>query len=54
MSGVRQADIDVVERRRLTSEEKEEPTRLRREYRRAREDVEIPKCLMAFLAEETR
>lgn len=40
--------------RRLTTEEKDELTRLRRENRRLREDVEIFKRATAFFAKETR
>ncbi len=51
---VKQADIDDGGRPGVTSEEKEELTRLRRENRRLREDVEILKRATAFFAKETR
>ena len=52
---VRQADIDAVVRSDgLTSAEREELTRLRRENRRLTEDVEILKRATAFFAKETR
>ena len=52
---VRQADIDAgVRTDGLTSAEREELTRLRRENRRLAEDVEILKRATAFFAKETR
>jgi transposase len=52
---VRQADIDAgVRSDGLTSAEREELTRLRRENRRLAEDVEILKRATAFFAKETR
>ena len=51
---VKQAEIDGGQRPGLASEEKEELTRLRRENRRLREDVEILKRATAFFAKETR
>jgi transposase len=52
---VRQADLDVgVRSDGLTSAEREELTRLRRENRRLAEDVEILKRATAFFAKETR
>ena len=52
---LRQADIDAgVRSDGLTSAEREELTRLRRENRRLTEDVEILKRATAFFAKETR
>ena len=51
---VQQAEIDQGERPGLTTEEREELTRLRRENRSLREDVEILKRATAFFAKETR
>src|SRR3954447_11641182 len=52
---VRQADLDAgVRTDGLTSAEREELTRLRRENRRLTEDVEILKRATAFFAKETR
>ncbi|WP_181384396.1 transposase [Streptomyces sp. NWU49] len=51
---VRQAEVDNDEREGLTSSEREEPARLRRENRRLREDVEVLKRATAFFATETR
>ncbi|WP_162908322.1 transposase [Allorhizocola rhizosphaerae] len=52
---VRQADLDTgVRTDGLTSAEREELTRLRRENRRLAEHVEILKRATAFFAKETR
>ena len=51
---VKQAEIDAGAREGLTTEEKDELSRLRRENRRLREDVDILKRATAFLAKETR
>ena|SRR5579875_1375677 len=51
---VKQAEIDAGAREGLTTEEKEELSRLRRENRRLREDVDILKRATAFFAKETR
>ena len=52
---VKQADLDAgVRTDGLTSAEREELTRLRRENRRLTEDVEILKRATAFFAKETR
>jgi len=51
---VHQAQTDAGERPGLTTEEKEELTRLRRENRSLREDVEILKRATVFFAKETR
>lgn len=52
---VKQAERDAGERLDgLTSEEREELTKLRRENRRLREDVDILKRATAFFAKETR
>ena len=51
---VRQADIDDGRREGLTSQEREELTRLRRENRQLQQDVEILKRATAFFAKETR
>jgi transposase len=52
---VRQAEIDAGTRTDgLTTDEKEELSKLRRENRRLREDVEILKRATAFFAKETR
>ena len=51
---VHQAETDAGDRPGLTTEEKEELTRLRRENRSLREDVEILKRATVFFAKETR
>ena len=51
---VNQAQVDAGEREGLTTEEREELSRLRRENRRLREDVEVLKRATAFFAKETR
>jgi transposase len=51
---VKQAEIDQGERPGLSTEEKEELTRLRRENRSLKEDVEILKRATVFFAKETR
>ena len=51
---VHQAETDAGERPGLTTEEKEELTRLRRENRSLREDVEILKRATVFFAKEIR
>jgi len=52
---LRQADLDAgVRTDGLTTAEREELTRLRRENRRLSEDVEILKRATAFFAKETR
>jgi transposase len=51
---VHQAETDAGERPGLTTEEKEELTRLRRENRSLLEDVEILKRATVFFAKETR
>ena len=51
---VKQAEIDQGQRPGLTSEEREELTKLRRENRSLREDVEVLKRATAFFAKETR
>ena len=49
-----QAETDAGERSGLTTEEKEELTKLRRENRSLREDVEILKRATVFFAKEIR
>ncbi len=51
---VEQGEIDLGERPGLTTEEKEELTRLRRENRSLKEDVEILKRATVFFPKETR
>ena len=51
---VKQAEIDQGVRPGLTTEERDELTKLRRENRSLREDVEILKRATAFFAKETR
>ncbi len=51
---VKQADIDAGRRDGLTTTEREELSKLRRENRQLREDVEILKRATAFFAKETR
>ncbi len=51
---VRQADVDEGRREGLTTAEREELSRLRRENARLRQDVDILKRATAFFAKETR
>jgi transposase len=51
---VQQAEIDGGKRDGLTTEEKTELTRLRRENRSLKEDVEVLKRATVFFAKETR
>jgi len=51
---VNQAETDAGERPGLTTEERAELTKLRRENRSLREDVEVLKRATAFFAKETR
>jgi transposase len=51
---VKQADVDDGHREGLTTAEREELARLRRENRRLATDVEILKRATAFFAKETR
>jgi len=51
---VHQAEIDEGDRDGLTSEERAELTRLRRENRRLQLDVDLLKRATAFFAKETR
>ena len=51
---VKQADIDAGRRDGLTTTEREELSKLRRENRQLREDVEILKRATAFFVKETR
>jgi transposase len=50
----KQADIDDGQRDGVTTSDREELTRLRRENQRLRQDVEILKRATAFFAKETR
>ena len=49
-----QAETDAGERPGLTTEERTELTRLRRENRSLKEDVEVLKRATVFFAKETR
>lgn len=51
---VNQAAVDAGGREGLSTEEREELSRLRRENRRLRDDVEVLKRATAFFAKETR
>ena len=51
---VKQAEVDAGSRPGLSSDEREELSRLRAENRRLRGDVEILKRATAFFAKETR
>lgn len=51
---VKQADVDDGKRDGITSDEREELSRLRRENRRLQADVDLLKRATAFFAEETR
>ena len=51
---VKQAEIDHGERPGLSTEERDELAKLRRENRSLREDVEVLKRATAFFAKETR
>ena len=51
---VRQAEVDAGERDGLTTEERQELSRLRRENRRLQMDVDLLKRATAFFAKETR
>ena len=51
---VAQAEIDAGERPGLSSEEREELARLRRENKRLQADVDLLKRATAFFAKETR
>ena len=51
---VRRADVDAGRREGLTTAEREELARLRRENRRLQQDVEILRRATAFFAKETR
>ena len=51
---VHQAEVDAGERDGLTTEERQELTRLRRENRRLQADVDLLKRATAFFVRETR
>lgn len=51
---VNQAEVDAGERPGLTTEEREELTRLRRENKRLQADVDLLKRATAFFVKETR
>jgi transposase len=51
---VKQAEVDAGDRPGLTTDEREELSRLRRENRRLQQDVDILKRATAFFAKETR
>jgi transposase len=51
---VKQAEIDAGDRDGLTTEERAELSRLRRENRSLKEDVEVLKRATVFFAKETR
>ena len=51
---VRQAETDAGERPGLTTEERQELSRLRRENKRLQADVDLLKRATAFFAKETR
>jgi transposase len=51
---VKQAEIDKGERPGLTTEERDELAKLRRDNRSLHEDVEVLKRATAFFAKETR
>lgn len=51
---VKQAEVDMGERAGLTSSEREELARLRRENTRLRQDVDVLKRATAFFVRETR
>ena len=53
-SWVHQAEVDAGERDGLTTEERQELTRLRRENRRLQADVDLLKRATAFFVRETR
>jgi transposase len=53
-SWVHQADVDAGRRDGLTSDEREELARLRRENRRLQADVDLLKRATIFFAKETR
>jgi transposase len=54
LTWVKHAEINQSERPRLTQGERDQLTRLRRENRSLREDVEILKRATAFFAQEIR
>jgi transposase len=51
---VHQAEIDAGERNGLSTEERQELSRLRRENKRLQADVDLLKRATAFFAKETR